>query len=154
DRESAVADHDVAICVAAFQVGEERPCDVFDLRIDIEERDVSIGPAPARHAACSQSDHRDVLIRTHTDELHDVTHGSGLVIVGKRLTGKCWILAFQTVKRIAVQKLTHVAVEVENDFLDSEEVARKLERLIIVEETRKSQAISHNQNRQRKSESD
>src|SRR5437763_375570 len=55
-------------------------------------------------------------------------------------------------KGVPVQQLTHVAVQVVNDFLDAEKIAFDMKDLIIVQESRKRQMVTGNQHHQRERE--
>src|SRR5207237_200159 len=149
-----VPDHDVALLRASPQVGEEILCDVINLGIDIEKRNATIRPGPAGHASRTETNDGDTLVRPDADELHDVAYRSRLVVIRQRLAAQRGIAALEAVKRIAMQQLAHVTVEVVNHFLDAEEVAIDFEDLIIVEKTGQRQTISDDQHCQceRKSE--
>src|SRR5262249_10848404 len=136
DRQPAVSDDDIARIRASAKIREEIVRDRVNLHVDIEERDVPVGTCPSCHASGSESDNADVLIGTRGNEVHDIAYGSGLVVVGQRLAAQHRIHAFHTMKRIAVQKLAHIAVEIEDHFLDAKKIAVDVEYLVIVEKTR------------------
>src|SRR4029078_10479097 len=97
DGEAAIANHDVARIGASAQISEEAVGNVVDLLVDIEKCNVPIGPRPSGHASRSESNHADVLIRPSADELHDVAHRSGLVVVRQRLSVQYGVHALDAV---------------------------------------------------------
>src|SRR5262249_49332829 len=129
DRQPAVSDDDIARIRASAKIREEIVCNRVNLQVDVEERDVPVGTCPSSHASGSESDNTDVLIGPRCNQVHDVANWSGLVIVGQRLAAQHRIHAFHAMKRVTVQKLAHVAVEIEDHFLDAEEIAVDVQHL-------------------------
>ena len=155
DGKTAVTDNDITILAAAAEEGEEMQRDVLNLGVNIEESDVPIRPHPSSHRAGAKPHDADMLIRPVVNHLHNIAHGSGFVIVGDRLAVQRGILAFQTVKGVPMQQLPHVGLRLEHDPLETKEIARRVQQLIIgVEEGRKRKTIAEDQDNHCKREAD
>src|SRR5207253_897197 len=125
---------------------EELPCNRLYGRIDFEECCVMRGICIGSHRSRSQSENSEVLrfvARAH--HLDDVTHRSAWVVVRKRLAGTGGFRAFNSVNRIAVEKLPQMRRGIIEDLLHAKEVPGCISAIRAFNIARQDECVRHDE---------
>src|SRR6185503_1100752 len=102
--------------------GEIVSSNIFDLRVDVIERDVTAWPYVSRHGTGSETNDSDAIERL-SREIHHLSDRSAGMVIGCRLTRMIRILG--TVSGIAMTQAAERSVS--QNLLHSKEIARHIE---------------------------
>src|SRR5262249_1966120 len=123
NQQTAVANCDIAILVAAAQEREKTLSNIEYLRINFKKGDTMGGPTIRRDRAGSESDNASMLAAPSVQHCHDVTKRAALQVVPQRFARSCVIETFHTVYRVAMLKPDHVLASVHQNSLHTKKVS-------------------------------